>query len=202
MHGHRCRFQSLVLGISVHRGVLGEEAEEAVVSRSTIGVDGQRSRLDSLMSSAMSYLVIHCLICSCAWSCLPVCFIINENRSQRNLFLRHSSHNPITKERWKASMATFSSRNKLLRRLSHLGMTSLSRIETLAEQLRMVPYTGIAQAIAGESSQDVTVCLTDVQNECREHLVSASPLHSLQATSGSQSREPPKWHLRSRHYLA
>ncbi len=47
------------------------------------------------------------------------------------------------------------------------------------------------QAIAGESSQDLTVCLTDVQNECREYLVSASPLHSLQETSGSQSREHP-----------
>jgi two-component system phosphate regulon sensor histidine kinase PhoR len=47
------------------------------------------------------------------------------------------------------------------------------------------------QALAGESLQERTVCLTDRHNERREYLVSASPLHSLQAASNHLSQEPP-----------
>ncbi len=57
-------------------------------------------------------------------------------------------------------MAAFPSRNEFLRRLSRLGMTSLSRIETLAERLRMVPYAGITLAICGTLL--ITLCLIGI----------------------------------------
>ncbi len=57
-------------------------------------------------------------------------------------------------------MAAFPSRNEFLRRLSRLGMTSLSHIETLAERLRMVPYAGLTLAICGTLL--ITLCLIGI----------------------------------------
>jgi two-component system phosphate regulon sensor histidine kinase PhoR len=57
-------------------------------------------------------------------------------------------------------MAAFPSRNEFLRRLYHLGMTSLSRIDMNAERLRMVPYAGVTLAVCGTLL--VTLCLMGI----------------------------------------
>lgn len=57
-------------------------------------------------------------------------------------------------------MATFPSCNELLRRLYHIGTTSLSRIDTLSSQLRMVPYAGATLAICGTLL--ITLCLVGI----------------------------------------
>ena len=57
-------------------------------------------------------------------------------------------------------MAAFPSRNKFLRRLYHIGMTSLSRIDTLGSRLRMVPYAGITLAVCGTLL--MTLCLMGI----------------------------------------
>jgi two-component system phosphate regulon sensor histidine kinase PhoR len=59
-------------------------------------------------------------------------------------------------------MATFPSRSKLLRRLYHIAMTSLSRIETLAEQLRIIPYAGVTLAVCGTLL--LTLCLIGIDH--------------------------------------
>ena len=50
-------------------------------------------------------------------------------------------------------------------------------------------HTPAQQALAGAGSQDQTVSVTDRHNECREYIVSASPLRSLQTSPGLLPQE-------------
>ncbi len=57
-------------------------------------------------------------------------------------------------------MATIPSRNKLLRRLYHIGMVCLSRIDTFGSRLRVVPYAGGILAVCGTLL--ITLCLVGI----------------------------------------
>src|SRR4051812_17715504 len=57
-------------------------------------------------------------------------------------------------------MANLPSRSKFLRRLYHICMICLSRIDTLGSRLRMVPYAGGALVVCG--SLLITLCLMGV----------------------------------------
>ncbi len=76
-------------------------------------------------------------------------------------------------------------------RAAHRVRHSIQNASVSGQAMQALLYTPVQQALAGDGSQDITVCVTDMHNERCEYLVSALPLDSLQAASGHQDGVAP-----------